>query len=99
MQTAQVVHAVSGVIFIALMLSHIYMGTIGTEGSLEAMRDGTVDEQWAKEHGVRHGVGSGQVSRECVLDAGPMSTWSATSKSSPILTTKCTKSTKDRGTS
>ncbi len=50
MQTAQVVHAVSGVLFIALMLSHIYMGTIGTEGSLEAMREGTVDEQWAKEH-------------------------------------------------
>jgi formate dehydrogenase subunit gamma len=50
MQTAQVVHAVSAVFFIALMLSHIYMGTIGTEGSLEAMRDGTVDEQWAKEH-------------------------------------------------
>jgi formate dehydrogenase subunit gamma len=50
MQTAQIVHAVSGVLFIALMLSHIYMGTIGTEGSLEAMREGTVDEQWAKEH-------------------------------------------------
>jgi formate dehydrogenase subunit gamma len=50
MQTAQVVHAVSAVLFIALMLGHIYMGTIGTEGSLEAMRDGTVDEQWAKEH-------------------------------------------------
>lgn len=50
MQTAQVVHAVSAVLFIALMLSHIYMGTIGTEGSLEAMREGTVDEQWAKEH-------------------------------------------------
>jgi formate dehydrogenase subunit gamma len=50
MQTAQVVHAVSAVLFIALMVGHIYMGTIGTEGSLEAMRDGTVDEQWAKEH-------------------------------------------------
>lgn len=50
MQTAQVVHAIAGVFFIALMLSHIYMGTIGTEGSLEAMREGTVDEQWAKEH-------------------------------------------------
>ena len=61
MQTAQVVHAVSGVIFIALMLSHIYMGTIGTEGSLEAMRDGTVDERWAKEH---HSLWYDEVVRE-----------------------------------
>ena len=61
MQTAQVVHAVSGVLFIALMLSHIYMGTIGTEGSLEAMRDGTVDEQWAKEH---HSLWYDEVVRE-----------------------------------
>jgi formate dehydrogenase subunit gamma len=61
MQTAQVVHAVSGVIFIALMLSHIYMGTIGTEGSLEGMRDGAVDEQWAKEH---HSLWYDEVVRE-----------------------------------
>jgi formate dehydrogenase subunit gamma len=61
MQTAQVVHAVSGVLFIALMLSHIYMGTIGTEGSLEAMREGTVDEQWAKEH---HSLWYDEVIRE-----------------------------------
>jgi formate dehydrogenase subunit gamma len=61
MQNAQVVHAVSAVLFIALMLSHIYMGTIGTEGSLEGMRDGTVDEQWAKEH---HALWYDEVVRE-----------------------------------
>jgi formate dehydrogenase subunit gamma len=61
MQTAQVVHAVSAVLFIALMAGHIYMGTIGTEGSLEGMRDGMVDEQWAKEH---HSLWYEEVMRE-----------------------------------
>jgi formate dehydrogenase subunit gamma len=61
MQTAQIVHVVSTVLFIALMVSHIYMGTIGTEGSLEGMREGTVDEQWAKEH---HALWYEEVMRE-----------------------------------
>ncbi|MGH8740714.1 MAG: formate dehydrogenase subunit gamma, partial [Burkholderiales bacterium] len=29
---------------------HIYLGTIGLEGSYGAMRTGYVDEAWAKEH-------------------------------------------------
>jgi formate dehydrogenase subunit gamma len=28
----------------------MYLGTIGLEGSYRAMRDGWVDESWAKEH-------------------------------------------------
>jgi formate dehydrogenase subunit gamma len=32
------------------MIAHIYIGTIGMEGAFEAMWDGTVDENWAKEH-------------------------------------------------
>ena len=32
------------------MLGHIYIGTIGMEGAFEAMGDGTVDENWAKQH-------------------------------------------------
>ncbi len=50
MQTAQVIHAVVGVLFIAAMLAHIYIGTIGMEGAFEAMGDGTVDVNWAKQH-------------------------------------------------
>jgi formate dehydrogenase subunit gamma len=50
MQTAQVVHGVVGVLFIAVMLGHIYIGTIGMEGAFEAMGTGTVDENWAKQH-------------------------------------------------
>jgi len=32
------------------MIAHIYIGTIGEEGAFEAMWDGTVDVNWAKEH-------------------------------------------------
>src|SRR5215475_1185011 len=50
MQIAQVVHAIVGVLFIAAMLGHIYIGTIGMEGAFEAMGEGTVDVNWAKQH-------------------------------------------------
>jgi formate dehydrogenase subunit gamma len=50
MQAAQVVHAVIAVLFIALILGHIYIGTLGMEGAFEAMGTGEVDFNWAKEH-------------------------------------------------
>jgi formate dehydrogenase subunit gamma len=50
MQIANVIHAVAAVGFIAFGLGHIYLGTIGVEGAYDAMRHGTVDETWAKEH-------------------------------------------------
>jgi formate dehydrogenase subunit gamma len=50
MQQANVVHAVAALVFIVLSLGHIYMGTIGIEGAYESMRNGYVDETWAKEH-------------------------------------------------
>lgn len=50
MQLAQVVHGVVAVLFVAVMLAHIYIGTIGMEGAFEAMGQGTVDLNWAKEH-------------------------------------------------
>ena len=50
MQLANVIHATTAVLFIAMGLGHIYMGTIGVEGAYESMRNGTVDETWAKEH-------------------------------------------------
>jgi formate dehydrogenase subunit gamma len=49
-QLAQVVHGVIGALFVAAMLGHIYIGTIGMEGAFEAMGEGTVDVNWAKEH-------------------------------------------------
>src|SRR5262249_1803107 len=50
MQTAEVVHGVIAVLFIAAMLAHIYIGTIGMEGAFEAMGSGEVDLNWAREH-------------------------------------------------
>ncbi len=50
MQVAQVVHAIVAVLFVALILGHIYIGTLGMEGAFEAMGTGEVDRNWAKEH-------------------------------------------------
>jgi formate dehydrogenase subunit gamma len=50
MQITQVVHAVVAVLFVALILAHIYIGTLGMEGAFEAMGSGEVDLNWAKEH-------------------------------------------------
>ncbi|MGX1108490.1 formate dehydrogenase subunit gamma [Bradyrhizobium elkanii] len=50
MQLAQIVHSIVAVLFTAVMLAHIYIGTIGMEGAFEAMGSGTVDVNWAREH-------------------------------------------------
>ena len=50
MQTAQIIHSVVAMLFIAAMLGHIYIGTIGMEGAFEAMGTGEVDVNWAKQH-------------------------------------------------
>jgi formate dehydrogenase subunit gamma len=50
MQSAEMIHAIVAMLFIAAMLGHIYIGTIGLEGAFEAMGQGTVDLNWAKEH-------------------------------------------------
>ena len=50
MQFWTVIHAVIAMLFIAAMLAHIYIGTVGMEGAFEAMGNGEVDLNWAKEH-------------------------------------------------
>ncbi len=50
MQIANVVHSVATIMFMLAALGHIYMGTIGMVGALDAMRTGYVDETWAREH-------------------------------------------------
>ena len=50
MQSAEMAHGIIAMLFIAAMLGHIYIGTIGMEGAFEAMGQGTVDTNWAKEH-------------------------------------------------
>jgi formate dehydrogenase subunit gamma len=50
MELAEIFHGVVGVMFIALIIAHVYIGTLGMEGAFEAMGEGTVDVNWAKEH-------------------------------------------------
>jgi formate dehydrogenase subunit gamma len=50
MQLAEITHGIVAMLFVAAMLGHIYIGTIGMEGAFEAMGEGTVDLNWAKEH-------------------------------------------------
>jgi len=53
MQTANVVHMASAYVAMALACVHIYLGTIGMTGAYRAMRDGYVDESWARHHHLR----------------------------------------------
>ena len=50
MQISHIVHAVASMLMMALFIGHIYMGTLGVPGAMDAMKTGFVDESWAKEH-------------------------------------------------
>ncbi len=53
MQLSQLWHALVSLVMIAIVIAHIYIGTIGMEGAFDAMGSGMVDENWAREH---HGL-------------------------------------------
>lgn len=59
MQLAQLWHTIIAFAFIAIILGHIYIGTVGMEGAFDAMGSGEVELQWAKEH---HGLWVEEVS-------------------------------------
>ncbi|MBK4735633.1 formate dehydrogenase subunit gamma [Noviherbaspirillum sp. DKR-6] len=50
LQWANYLHLGAAVFYIAFSMGHIYIGTLGTPGAYEAMRRGTVDEEWARTH-------------------------------------------------
>ncbi len=50
MQLAHVIHASVAILFVAASFGHIYIGTIGVEGTFEGMWRGEVDAEWAKQH-------------------------------------------------
>jgi len=50
MQIANVVHGIGSLVVITAVCAHIYLGTLGSEGALEGMVSGEVDEGWAKQH-------------------------------------------------
>jgi formate dehydrogenase subunit gamma len=50
MQIMQGLHSLIGVVFIAAILAHIYIGSLGMEGAYDAMGSGKVDLAWARSH-------------------------------------------------
>jgi len=78
MQLAQMVHGAVAMLFVAAMLAHVYIGTIGMEGAFEAMWTGSVDVNWAKQH---HGVWFAEESVKARAEA-PQSPMAAAEQSS-----------------
>lgn len=50
MQLAQSWHAIVAFAYMAFILAHIYIGSVGMEGAFDAMGKGEVDEEWARQH-------------------------------------------------
>ena len=50
MQIAHLIHAAVAIMFVTASFGHIYIGTIGAEGTFEGMWRGKVDAAWAKQH-------------------------------------------------
>ena len=49
-QMNQLWHGVVSLGLMTMILAHIYIGSVGMEGALDAMNSGMVDRNWAKEH-------------------------------------------------
>jgi formate dehydrogenase subunit gamma len=50
MQIAEIVHSIGAIVFIAAIIAHVYIASLGMEGGFDAMADGNVDLNWAKQH-------------------------------------------------
>ncbi len=50
MQLIQIIHSAGSIVMIAIIIAHIYIGSLGMEGAFDAMYSGYVDENWAREH-------------------------------------------------
>lgn len=49
-QLAQIWHSLVALFMTAVILAHIYIGSVGMEGAFDAVGSGDVDVNWAKEH-------------------------------------------------
>ena len=49
MQLANIVHSSASILMTAMAMGHIYIGSIGMQGSSDGMMTGYVDATWAKE--------------------------------------------------
>ncbi|QWE15942.1 formate dehydrogenase subunit gamma [Polynucleobacter sp. AP-Nino-20-G2] len=50
MQLANIIHSSAAILMTTMAMGHIYIGTIGMQGSIDGMKSGYVDATWAKEH-------------------------------------------------
>lgn len=50
MQDWNLIHTIASLIAIAIIIGHIYIGSLGMEGAFSAISTGHVDENWAREH-------------------------------------------------
>jgi len=50
MQVCHLLHTLSACLLMIGAIGHIYIGTLGTEGAFEGMKNGRVDSTWAKQH-------------------------------------------------
>ena len=50
LELAHVLHGIAALLLISAAFGHIYLGTIGTKGTLRGMTTGLVDANWAKRH-------------------------------------------------
>lgn len=50
MELSHVIHVGSAIILMAVSLGHMYLGSVGSAGSLEGMKTGYVDINWVKDH-------------------------------------------------
>ena len=50
MQYQSTWHAIMSLFLICVIIAHIYIGSVGMQGAIDAMTTGEVDVNWAKEH-------------------------------------------------
>jgi formate dehydrogenase subunit gamma len=50
MQLTQLWHATLGLLMVALIIAHIYIGSLGMVGAFDGMGSGQIDANWAREH-------------------------------------------------
>jgi len=49
-QMNQLWHGIVSLALVTMIIAHIYIGSVGMEGAIDAMNTGHVDRNWAKEH-------------------------------------------------
>jgi formate dehydrogenase subunit gamma len=50
MQLANIWHSIVAFVMMVAILAHIYIGSVGMEGAFDAMGNGQVDLEWARQH-------------------------------------------------